>query len=122
MNDKVDLWKAFNKEEPKPLWWDPFWFLWGLALDLIGQTWRVSVFIRKAMEKYGMYIGGALGGLITALIGKGIFILCAVNPDPRSLEYHTAIDWIVLGIIVGTGIGGYIGEIISSKLTSLERR
>ncbi len=61
--------------------------------------------IRKILKKHGMFIGSIIGGLIAALIGKDS------NPDLR-----------VFGIFVGYGIGGFLGETISSKITSSERR
>ncbi len=61
--------------------------------------------IRKILKKHGMFIGGIIGGLIATCIGKGL------NPDLR-----------VFGIFVGYGTGGFLGELISSKITSPERR
>jgi hypothetical protein len=104
--------KSFVQEKCA-LWWIPghkvawtlFFVIWYTAIFLS----KVRDFAKETMEKHGgVLIGSVTGGLIAILVGKFFF------PFNQ--------DWQIFTILVGYCTGGFLGELVSPKISAARKK
>ncbi len=109
------------KDKPLPIWVIFIIYLVVFVTKLIDIIWKISVFVRRVMKKYGFFIGGVIGYLLTLIVT----VILRWHFPGLDISLTGSVPFqILLVFILSVGVFGgmWLGAKISSKITSSERR